>query len=141
MRDISQYFTFITRVAERSGAASVDIEFNQRDPMFGRVNGVVSFYDGSRLEFRETVAIERYRPVKLLYRYQYVRTGEAICRYDNAPHHPNLPGFPHHKHVGNERLPAAEPTLSQVLDEVASLLGEEIEAPPPTPRRRRRTRR
>jgi hypothetical protein len=56
MRDISQYFDLITRVAERSGAASVDIEFNQRDPMFGRVNGVISFYDSSRLEFRETVA-------------------------------------------------------------------------------------
>lgn len=141
MRDISAYFNFITRVAERSGAASVDIEFNQRDPMFGRVNGVISFYDGSRLEFRETVAIERYRPVKFSYRYQYIRAGEAVLRYDNAPHHPDLPSFPHHKHVGNERLPATEPTLSQVLNEVASPLGEEAEVPPPAPRRRRRARR
>jgi hypothetical protein len=67
--------------------------------------------------------------------------GEAVLRYDNAPHHPDLPGFPHHKHVRNERLPAAEPTLSQVLNEVASLLSEEVEVPPPTPRTRRRTRR
>jgi hypothetical protein len=141
MRDIQRYFDLVTSVAERSGAASVDIEFNQRNPMFGRVTGVISFYDGSRLEFRETVAIERYRPVKLLYRYQYIRAGEAVLRYDNAPHHPDLPGFPHHKHVGKERLSAAEPTLSQVLDEVASLLGEKAESPPLAPRRRRRARR
>jgi hypothetical protein len=64
-----------------------------------------------------------------------------VLRYDSAPHHPDLPTFPHHKHVGNERLPAAEPTLRQVLNEVASLLGGEAEEAPPTPRRRRRTKR
>src|SRR5262245_28962945 len=52
MRDIRQYFALITRVAERSGAASVDMEFHQRDSTLGRVNGAISFYDGSRLEFR-----------------------------------------------------------------------------------------
>ncbi len=112
MRDIQQYFDLITSVTERSGAASVDVEFDQRDPAFGTVDGILLFYDGSRLEITETVIIERYRPVKLSYRYQYVRAGEAVLRYDNALHHPDLPGFPHHKHVGNERLSAAEPTLS-----------------------------
>ena len=28
--------------------------------------------------------------------------GALICRWDNAPHHRELPGFPHHLHVGNE---------------------------------------
>lgn len=119
----------------------MDMEFEQRDPAFGTVEGTLFFHDGSRLEFTETVAIERYRPAKLSYRYQYVRAGEAMLRYDSAPHHPDLPTFPHHKHVGNERLPAAEPTLSQVLNEVTSLLGEETEEAPPAPRRRRRARR
>ncbi len=119
----------------------MEMELNQRDSMLGRVNGVLSFYDGSRLEFRETISIERYRPVKLSYRYQYVRTGKSVLRYDNAPHHPDLATFPHHKHVGNERLSATEPTLSQVLNEVAALLGEEAKTPPPAPRRRQRARR
>ena len=141
MRDIQQYFELVASITERSGAASADIEFNQRDAVSGRVSGVLSFYDGSRLEFRETVSIERYRPVKLSYRYQYVRASQAVLRYDSAPHHPDLPTFPHHKHVGNERLPAAEPTLSQVLKEVATLLSEDTGLPPSTPRRRRRARR
>ncbi|MBU1665165.1 MAG: hypothetical protein KKG92_07165 [Gammaproteobacteria bacterium] len=28
--------------------------------------------------------------------------GTLICRWDNAPHHHELPGFPHHLHVGTE---------------------------------------
>ena len=140
MRTIQEYFDFISGVVERSRAESIEVEFD-RDQAAGTVDGVLYFYDGSRLEFTETVSIQRYRPVKLTYRYQYIRADESVFRYDNARHHPDLPSFPHHKHVGNERLPAAEPTLSQVLDEVVSLLGEEVEAPPPTPRRRRRTRR
>ncbi|MBI3795818.1 MAG: hypothetical protein HY268_02480 [Deltaproteobacteria bacterium] len=137
MRSISHYFDLISSVAERSGAASADIELNQRDPALGTVKGVLFFYDGSRLEFSETVAIERYRPVKLFYTYQYVRDGEAVLRYDNAPHHPDLPNFPHHKHARKERLPATEPTLSQVLSEVATLLGEGPAGTPRGPRRRR----
>lgn len=94
------------------------------------------FYDGSRLEFTERVAIQERHPVKSVYRYQYIRAGKAVLRYDNASHHSDLPTFPHHKHVGTERLPAAEPTLSQILKEVATLLGEEVEASP-APKRRR----
>ncbi|HEV8713987.1 MAG TPA: DUF6516 family protein [Candidatus Binatia bacterium] len=141
MRVITQYFALIASVAERSGAASVEVEFDQIDQVSGIIDGTLYFYDGSRLEFTERVAIEERHPVKSVYRYQYVRAGEAVLRYDNASHHPDLPTFPHHKHVGNERMPAAEPTLSQVLNEVASLLGEEAEAPPPAPRRQRRARR
>ena len=83
---------------------------------------------------------EHRRPIKLFYRYQYIRTGKAIFRYDNAPHHPNLPNFPHHKHVGGRKLPATKPTLSQILDEVIALLGEGVDVPP-APKRRRRSKR
>ena len=139
MRGLQEYFDLISRLVEHSGAKSIEVEFNQ-DPVTGKVKGVLYFYDSSRLEFAEAVIIERYRPVRLAYRYQYIRAGETVFRYDNARHHPGLPNFPHHQHVGNERLSAIEPTLSQVLNEVASLLGEET-PPPLTPRRRRRARR
>jgi hypothetical protein len=139
MKSIQQYFDLITSVAERSGAKSVEIEFDQTDQTTGIVDGTLYFYDGSRLEFTERVSIQGRHPVKSVYRYQYVRAGEPVLRYDNARHHPNLPNFPHHKHVGNERLPATEPTLSQVLNEVAAL--ERTEALLPAPRRRRRSKR
>jgi uncharacterized protein DUF6516 len=139
MRNVLQYFDIIASVAEHSGAESGEVEFDQVDQTTGTVDGVLYFYDGSRLEFTEAIAIERRRPVKRLYRYQYVSAGEAVFRYDNAPHHPNLVNFPHHKHVGREKLPATEPTLSQVLDEVAALLYEATDTPPPAPKRRRST--
>ena len=37
--------------------------------------------------------------------------------YDNAPHYPDLPGFPEHKHDGEQVLSAPAPDLSQVLRE------------------------
>jgi Family of unknown function (DUF6516) len=141
MRTIAQYFELIASVSERSGAASMEVEFDQIDQVSGIIDGTLYFYDGSRLEFTERVAIQERHPVKSVYRYQYIRAGKAVLRYDNASHHPDLPTFPHHKHVGTERVPAAEPTLSQVLNEVASLLGGEAEEAPPAPTRRRRARR
>ena len=140
MRSLQEYFDLIARVVEHSEAESVEIDVEQ-DPTASKVKGALYFYDGSRLEFTETVTIERYRPVKLFYVYQYISGGEAVLRYDNAPHHPDLPTFPHHKHVKKERLSATEPTLSQVLDEVAALLSKGTKETPGGPRRRRRTKR
>lgn len=139
MRTIVQYFDLITSIAEQSGAASIEIEFDQIDATSGVVDGTLYFYDGSRLEFTERVSIQGRHPIKTIYRYQYIGADTTIFRYDNAPHHPDLPNFPHHKHVGQERLSAIEPTLKQVLDEIVSLLG--AETAPTASKRRRRTKR
>jgi hypothetical protein len=140
MRSLQEYFDLIAKLVEHSGAEMVEIDIEQ-DPAASKVKGVLYFYNGSRLEFTETVTIERYRPVKLFYVYQYIRGDEGVFRYDNAPHHPELPTFPHHKHVRKERLPAIEPTLSQVLREVSALLDKGVKEPPRTLRRRQRKKR
>jgi hypothetical protein len=38
------------------------------------------------------------------YRYQWMDAERQILRmrWDSTPHHPNLPGFPHHIHQGSE---------------------------------------
>jgi len=140
MRSVQEYFDLLVKVIEHSATESVEIEFNE-DQRGSTVEGALYLHDGSRLEFTETVTIERYRPVKLFYVYQYIRSGEAVFRYDDAPHHPDLPTFPHHKHVRKERLPGTEPTLSQVVSEVTALLEKESEGPSPRTTRRRRTKR
>ena len=75
---------------------------------------------------REVVSTEPGYPVRVRYAYAYVREGQRVLRYDNAPHHPEIVTYPHHKHVGAaERLaPADQPSLSQVLSEIEGLLGE-----------------
>jgi hypothetical protein len=78
--------------------------------------------DGSRLVFTERIFIRNYRSFKARYSYQYLRDDETILRYDNAPHHLHLPTFPHHKHEGDTIIASSEPTLQQVLAEIASLM-------------------
>jgi len=51
-----------------------------------------------------------------------VRDQKSVFRYDNAPHHSQLPGFPHHKHVGRKTIAASEPSLKEVLQEIEELL-------------------
>jgi hypothetical protein len=40
-----------------------------------------------------------------------------LIGWDNAPHHPHLPSFPHHKHVGSQdnRQPSEETTSEEIL--------------------------
>src|SRR5881394_885663 len=118
MRNILQYFDRIADVIEYSEKESAEVDFEQIDQIHGIVDGMLYFNDGSRLEFTEIVAIQKPLAIKRVYRYQYIRAKKAIFRYDNAPHHPDLLNFPHHKHVGRKRLSATEPTLSQVLEEI-----------------------
>jgi hypothetical protein len=42
-----------------------------------------------------------------------------VFRYDNAPHFPHLPTAPHHKHIGESNVIAADaPDLQTVLNEI-----------------------
>lgn len=136
MRNVSQYFEIIEKAIEYSSAEEAEIEIERRDATRGTIEGVVYFADGSRLEFTERVAIEKRRPVKKEYRYQFVRRDKAVFRYDNALHHKHITTHPHHKHVGAKILPAVEPEFSQVLDEAVALI-EETSAPGSAGKKRR----
>jgi len=51
-------------------------------------------------------------------------TGTTFSSYDNAndPAARNLPTFPHHKHDPSGILPATQPSLARVLQEILSQL-------------------
>ena len=84
----------------------------------------VFFWDESYLDIYEVVNTERGYPIRVHYAYTYVRGGKRVFRYDNAPHHPGILTFPHHKHIGAEDALAEspQPTLAQVIAEVEKLL-------------------
>ncbi len=42
-----------------------------------------------------------------------------IFRYDNAPHHVEIATFPHHKHEVDDIKESLEPSLDEVLLEIA----------------------
>jgi hypothetical protein len=67
-------------------------------------------------ERRHTVIVDKYR---FHYRDQQ---GRMLFRYDNAPHHSDISSFPHHKHVPEKTIPAAMPSIKEVLNEITSLI-------------------
>ncbi len=84
----------------------------------GYIGGTIIFENGHRLEFMEVKDTDSIG--KLKYRYQCM-TGlhELIFRYDNAPHHQEILTYPHHKHIARAVLGSHEPTLRDILLEVA----------------------
>jgi hypothetical protein len=48
--------------------------------------------------------------------------GNLICRWDNAPHHPELDNFPHHVHTTNKVSASSEMNLSTILSEAKAVL-------------------
>jgi hypothetical protein len=89
--------------------------------------GEVLFVDGSRLHIREFVQWTPAGPYRYMYVYHYQRSDNTLVfRYDNSAHYPDLPGAPHHKHVGTDEVQpmAGEPGLECVLDLIEDQLSE-----------------
>jgi hypothetical protein len=94
------------------------------DDFNGLIRGRVIFWDDSFLDLYEVVSTELGYPVRVSYAYTYLRNAQRVFRYDNAPHHPEIITYPHHKHLGpQDRLaPTDQPSLNQVLAEIATWL-------------------
>lgn len=76
------------------------------------------FQGGCLLEINEAVIVENGTLKTLGYRYHLQGAGnELVFRYDNAPHFPDLPSFPHHKHLLDAVVAASKPDLLDVLQE------------------------
>lgn len=75
--------------------------------------------DNSLLEISEALAVEGARLIWLSYRYHWQdTTGHLILRYDNAPHHPEVGTFPHHKHLRETVVASQRPALPDLLVEI-----------------------
>lgn len=59
--------------------------------------------------------------IRPTYRFHFMDSADKrIFRYDNAPHHPEVPTYPHHKHIRDEEKskPSKEIGLRGVLLEI-----------------------
>jgi hypothetical protein len=84
----------------------------------GFIGGKIVFENAHSLEFVEVIDMEQSGKVK--YRYQYMdEVQNLIFRYDNAPHHPDVRTFPHHKHTSGGVAESREPDLKDVLFEIS----------------------
>ncbi len=114
-------------VLSRRGLEIEELEITDRSDQPGRTSELharLRFWDGSRLGIEEALTTDRHLIVKVYYSYHCQRAdGSLILRYDNVPHHPELPTHPHHKHIGERVVPTEAPDLSEVLREVERMIG------------------
>lgn len=122
---IEDYFRRVEMLlAAASIVHSTSITYDKRSASIGFLRGVVYFLDSSQLHLREFVNVE-HGIEHYMYAYHYQRPdGALVFRYDNTPHFPPLPTFPHHKHVGSEAdvTAASSPDLEAILTEIQSLI-------------------
>ena len=84
----------------------------------GFISGSIMFENGFGLDFVEVKNTDVKSKIK--YRYQYMNEkSEMVFRYDNAPHHSDIKTFPHHKHETDGVRASDEPSLSDVMTEIA----------------------
>ena len=85
-----------------------------------------TLFNGDFLEIAFHVLLDNGQAIMDDYRYQWMNSTQTqlIRRWDNTPHFPNLPGFPHHCHVGDETTvePSKLMDVETLLDTIATLL-------------------
>jgi len=128
--NIDDYFDTVERNLHNAPHVSSlrePVECLASDDYNGLLRCRVFFWDDSYLDIYEVVSTELGYPVRIHYAYTYMRQGRHVFRYDNAPHHPEIVTHPHHKHIGVTEYwaPSDQPTLNQVLAEVALWLEQE----------------
>jgi hypothetical protein len=82
---------------------SVDVLKERVTPLNGYIRARLRLHNG---DFVEAAEYFEQGPVGLKtidYRYHWADAQQRLRRrWDNAPHHPELPGFPHHIHDSSE---------------------------------------
>lgn len=95
------------------------IEYDQDGPNL-RLKAEFEFTDGSRFFVRQVVLKEF--TFKYAYHWQD-KEGQLRCRWDNAPHWPDMATHPHHKHImsGDKIFVDASRggDLESIFDEIA----------------------
>ena len=120
---------YLTSVKERLLTDPVIESFRilreRETPVDAYLRARLTLIDASHIEFAEYVQFAAGEPQVTTYSYHWTdEAGVLIQRWDNTPHFPEMPGFPHHIHTGPEAQPApASPTdIFSVLNEMTRLI-------------------
>ncbi len=121
---LSDYLDQIEQVIQR--CSNVDVEHYEEEILeLKRANLRIRlrFNQTHLLEINEAILVVDNQLKFLDYRYHFQNEqNQLIFRYDSTPHFPNLPNFPHHKHLPNDVIATQRPTIHQVLKEAIELI-------------------
>ncbi len=75
------------------------------------------------LAISEILVLANNQIIYIDYRYHFQdEQNNLIFRYDSTPHFPNLPSFPHHKHLPDQVIACKKPDIAEVILEVMEFL-------------------
>ena len=122
MSSITRYLEDIRQLLDQTPyILSKSLEYEDRGGVALLVKGKIIFDNLSELHFREVISFTfADLPEKIAYSYHYQDEEKVlIFRYDNAEHHPEIPSYPHHKHLSKSNIePCQEISLAEVLFEI-----------------------
>jgi hypothetical protein len=115
-----------TRLITDAVVVSVEIRRERSTLADAHLRARLELIDGSTLEFSEYIQRQPDGEIEVVtYSYHWSDSqGDLIRRWDNTPHFPGLPGFPHHIHEGSSDtvVPGEPIDIFAVLDRIASIL-------------------
>ena len=120
MKSIEEYFIHVRQLIQGVPGAHTERHEEQiLSATRGDLRIRLRFSDQALLEISESLVLIAGQPRRLSYRYHYQDSSTALVfRYDNAPHHPEVPTHPDHEHRGDHVLTSADPSIEQALVEV-----------------------
>jgi hypothetical protein len=115
-----------TRLATSTAIIAIEGVTEREIKDRGYFRARLSLANGDFLEVSEYFIIRVGKPETLEYRYQWMDNSKQklIRRWDNARHFPELPSFPHHVHVGEEKQVVSGQAMS-ILD-LVELIEQEL---------------
>ena len=96
-------------------------------PINGYIRVRLRLHNGDVVEAAEYFEHEHHGLRTVDYRYHWVDAQQRLRRrWDSAPHHPEIPGFPHHMHDGSEdNICAGQPlSLIEMLAYIETILAD-----------------
>jgi len=101
---------------------SVEVISEEIGGQEGYLRVIIGLSDDSVIHCFEYVLFDgSIRISKYSFHWQDV-TGNLICRWDNAPHHPELDNFPYHAHTKDKVSASSEMDIRKVLSEAKAVL-------------------
>lgn len=119
---IAQYFDEIeTRLIASPAISSYRILRREVAPTDGKLRVKAALNDGGNVELFEYVTESGGRIVTQKYSFHWQDArGNLVARWDNAPHHKDLPNAPHHSHAADGSVREARDAMDmlKVIEEI-----------------------
>ncbi|QTA92312.1 toxin-antitoxin system TumE family protein [Desulfonema magnum] len=126
MESITGYFSQFSDITNKNNwIICQNISFRQISEKEAYVRGELHLHGGFILHMAEYVTTDSSGIIKRLkYRYQLQdRNNALIARWDNAPHHSELPTYPFHRHCKDgQTVSSPEMDIPKLLAELDDIL-------------------